>query len=107
MEVNIAIMRTFVQLRRRLMDSNRDLAARIDAMEQKYDKQFATIFAAIHQLIAEDDAAKAKPRSRTGFHQDGRLDESAAPGSRPGRRRRFSIPLPAVPRVTWSDRSHR
>jgi hypothetical protein len=31
-EVNIAIMRTFVQLRR-LMDSNRDLARTIEAME--------------------------------------------------------------------------
>ena len=100
MEVNIAIMRTFVQLRRRLMDSNRDLAARIDAMEQKYDKQFATIFAAIHQLIAEDDAAKAKPRSRTGFHQDGRLDESAAPGKAaipaPHRRTGTGIPRKGI-----------
>lgn len=68
-EVNIAIMRTFVQLRR-LMDSNRDLAARIEAMEQKYDEQFATVFAAIHQLIAEDDAAKAAPRRRIGFHAE-------------------------------------
>ena len=65
-EVNIAIMRTFVQLRR-LMDSNRDLAARIEAMEQKYDEQFATVFAAIHQLIAEDEAAKAEPRRQIGF----------------------------------------
>ena len=66
-EVNIAIMRTFVQLRR-LMDSNRDLASRIEAMEQKYDEQFAAVFAAIHQLIAEDDAAKSKPRRTIGFH---------------------------------------
>jgi hypothetical protein len=33
-EVNIAIMRTFVQLRR-LMDSNRELGRKIDALEQK------------------------------------------------------------------------
>lgn len=66
-EVNIAIMRTFVQLRR-LMDSNRDLASRIEAMEQKYDEQFSTIFAAIHQLIAEDSAAKASPPRKIGFH---------------------------------------
>jgi hypothetical protein len=38
-EVNIAIMRTFVQLRR-LMDSNRDLARKIEALEKKYDEQF-------------------------------------------------------------------
>jgi hypothetical protein len=52
-QVNIAIMRTFVQLRR-LMDSNRDLARRIDAMEARYDEQFSSIFDAIKQLIADD-----------------------------------------------------
>lgn len=59
-EVNIAIMRTFVQLRR-LMDSNRDLARRIDALEARYDEQFSQVFEAIKQLIAEDKTRKAKP----------------------------------------------
>ena len=45
-EVNIAIMRTFVQLRR-LMDSNRNLARKIEAMKKKYDEQFAVVFNAI------------------------------------------------------------
>jgi hypothetical protein len=62
-EVNIAIMRTFVQLRR-LMDSNRELAQRIDALEKKYDEQFADVFAAIKQLIAEP----SPPRKQIGFH---------------------------------------
>jgi hypothetical protein len=62
-EVNIAIMRTFVQLRR-LMDSNRDLARKIDALEKKYDEQFATVFAAIKQLIAPPAPAK----KQIGFH---------------------------------------
>ena len=62
-EVNIAIMRTFVQLRR-LMDSNRDLARKIDALEKKYDEQFATVFAAIKQLIAPPAPAKRQ----IGFH---------------------------------------
>ena len=65
-EVNIAIMRTFVQLRR-LMDSNRDLARKIEAMEQKYDEQFAVVFDAIKQLIAEDAERKAQPKRRIGF----------------------------------------
>src|SRR5580658_3799703 len=43
LEVNIAIMRTFVQLRR-LMESNRDLARKIEALEKKYDEQFADVF---------------------------------------------------------------
>ena len=59
-EVNIAIMRTFVQLRRH-MDSNRDLARRIEAMEIRYDEQFSQVFDAIKQLIAEDKTRKAKP----------------------------------------------
>jgi DNA-binding PadR family transcriptional regulator len=62
-EVNIAIMRTFVQLRR-LMDSNRDLGRKIEALEKKYDEQFATVFAAIKQLIAPP----APPRKQIGFH---------------------------------------
>lgn len=67
-EVNIAIMRTFVQLRR-LMDSNRDLARKIEAMENKYDEQFAVVFEAIKQLIAEDEERKAQPKRRIGFNQ--------------------------------------
>jgi hypothetical protein len=65
-EVNIAIMRTFVQLRR-LMDSNRQLARKIEAMEKRYDEQFAVVFDAIKRLIAEDDARKSHPKRRIGF----------------------------------------
>jgi DNA-binding PadR family transcriptional regulator len=62
-QVNIAIMRTFVQLRR-LMDSNRELARKIEALEKKYDEKFAEVFAAIKQLIAEP----APTRKQIGFH---------------------------------------
>src|SRR5438093_1737962 len=64
-EVNIAIMRTFVQLRR-LMDSNRDLARKIEALEKKYDEQFAVVFEAIKQLITPPEPEP--PRRRIGFH---------------------------------------
>ena len=64
-EVNIAIMRTFVQLRR-LMDSNADLARKIEGLEKKYDEKFAVVFAAIKQLIAPPVPA----RKRIGFHPD-------------------------------------
>ena len=64
MEVNIAIMRTFVQLRC-LMDTNRDLASKIEALEKKYDEQFATVFEAIKQLITPPEP----PQRRIGFHQ--------------------------------------
>src|SRR5438309_8037493 len=62
-QVNIAIMRTFVQLRW-LMDSNADLARKIESLEKKYDEKFATVFAAIKQLIAPTEPAK----KRIGFH---------------------------------------
>jgi hypothetical protein len=65
--VNVAIMRTFVQLRR-LMDSNRDLARRIDSLEKKYDQQFHVVFDAIKRLIAEDKGRKSRPRREIGFH---------------------------------------
>jgi hypothetical protein len=68
-EVNIAIMRTFVELRR-LMDSNRELARKIETMEKKYDERFAIVFDAIKRLIAEDDARKAAPKRRIGFVVD-------------------------------------
>ena len=73
-EVNIAIMRTFVQLRR-LMDSNRDLARKIEDMEMKYDEQFAVVFDAIKRLIANDTARKTEPAPEIGFH----VRENAAP----------------------------
>lgn len=65
-EVNIAIMRTFVQLRR-LMDANHDLAARIDALEARYDEQFAAVFDAIRQLVAEGRADEERAGRRIGF----------------------------------------
>jgi hypothetical protein len=65
-EVNIAIRRTFVQLRR-LMDSNRDLARKIDAMERKYDEKFTAVFEAIKRLVAEDMDRKSQPKRQIGF----------------------------------------
>ncbi len=62
-EVNIAIMRTFVQLRR-LMDSNKLLAEKIERLEKQYDENFNLVFDAIRQLIAVDN----KPKREIGFH---------------------------------------
>ena len=67
-EVNIAIMRTFVQLRR-LMDSNALLAEKIQSLEAKYaehDQQFQLVFDAIRQLITTDDV----PKREMGFHAE-------------------------------------
>lgn len=65
-EVNIAIMRTFVQLRT-LMDGNRELARKIDSLEARYDEQFRVVFEAIRGLLADDQDRKQR-RRRAGFH---------------------------------------
>jgi hypothetical protein len=51
-EVNIAIMRTFVRLRE-MISSNKALARRLSDLEKKYDGQFRVVFEAIRELMAE------------------------------------------------------
>jgi hypothetical protein len=51
-DVNIAIMRTFVRLRN-ILSTNKKLAEKILSMEKKYDEQFKVVFEAIRQLLAE------------------------------------------------------
>ena len=49
-QVNIAIMRTFVNIRR-LLASNVELAHKLNELEKKYDTQFKIVFDAIRQLM--------------------------------------------------------
>jgi len=49
-QVNIQIMRAFIQLKRMLL-TNVDLRRKIEEIEKKYDKQFAIVFQAIKQLL--------------------------------------------------------
>ena len=70
-EVNIAIMRTFVQLRK-LMEANRDLAKKIEALEKQYaehEQNFELVFDAIRRLAALDESSSGTIR-RIGFHQE-------------------------------------
>ena len=62
-QVNIEIMRAFVKLRE-MIASNKDLAKRLDALEQKYDAQFKSVFDAIRELMTP--SPPPKPR-RIGF----------------------------------------
>ena len=64
--VNIAIMRTFVQLRQ-MLSSNDDLARKLAAMEEKYDEQFRVVFEVIRELMEPDSPAEAA-RREIGFH---------------------------------------
>lgn len=80
-EVNIAIMRTFVQLRR-LMDSNALLAEKIESLERKYanhDQQFQIVFDAIKRLIS----SPAKPSKELGFHTIASSEKSQKSSKRP------------------------
>jgi hypothetical protein len=61
-EVNIAIMRAFVQLRK-MIASNEELARKLTELEEKYDEQFRIVFDAIHALIENDE----KPHKKIGF----------------------------------------
>ena len=56
-------MRTFVQLRH-LMDSNRDLARKIEALEKKYERAIRSGFEAIKELITPP----APTKKQIGFH---------------------------------------
>ena len=59
-QVNVEIMRAFVRLRR-MLASNRKLEEQLNALEQKYDRQFKVVFDAIRQLMAPPEPAKKRP----------------------------------------------
>ena len=54
-QANQAIMRTFVKLRE-LMNTHRNLADKINALESRYDAEFKVVFNSIRELI------RAKPK---------------------------------------------
>ncbi len=56
-QVNIMIMRAFVKMRE-LIASHKDLAARLDELEKKYDHQFNYVFEAIRELIIPPEPKK-------------------------------------------------
>jgi len=58
-QVNVAIMRTFVRLRR-MLASNEELARKLDSLEKKYDAQFRVVFDAIRELMVPPKA-KCRP----------------------------------------------
>jgi hypothetical protein len=61
-EVNIAIMRAFVQLRK-MVAAHKDLARKLAALEKKYDEQFKIVFDAIRELMTPP----TKPQRKIGF----------------------------------------
>ena len=70
-QVNIEIMRAFVQLRQ-MLASNADLAHKLEALEKKYDLRFKVVFDTLRQLMSPPES----PRREIGFHV--RYDEETA-----------------------------
>ena len=64
-QVNIAIVRAFVKLRR-MLSTHVELARKLTALERKYDEQFKAVFDAIRALMSDDEVPAAN--REIGFH---------------------------------------
>ena len=64
-KVNIEIMRVFVRLRR-MLQSNAELAKKLDELEAKYDAQFKVVFQAIRELMTPPSASSKRIGFRPG-----------------------------------------
>lgn len=61
-DVNITIIRAFVQMRQ-MLSSHKELKKKIEEMENTYDEQFRIVFEAIRQLLEDNE----KPKRKIGF----------------------------------------
>jgi hypothetical protein len=91
-EVNVAIMRTFVKLRQ-MLASNEELLRKLSALEEKYDAQFKVVFDAIRELMTPQVSGRKpigfrsqleKDRIRSGARARRSMSRPAAPLKRPG-----------------------
>jgi len=71
--VNIAIMRTFVKLRE-ILGSNELLRRKIESMERKYDEKFEQVFAVLKNMLTEE----SRPKKQIGFHTEARGQKEQA-----------------------------
>ncbi len=62
-QVNIAIMRTFVRLRE-MLATNQKLRRKIEDMEKRYDAKLQIVFATIESMLEDEDS----PKRGIGFH---------------------------------------
>lgn len=86
-QVNIEIVRTFVQLRQ-MLAGNASLARQLVELEKKYDAQFKVVFEAIRQLMTKPESGQREDRREIGFHTLQESDE-AVPLPRKVRRVRY------------------
>jgi len=64
-KTNVEIMRVFIRLRR-AFESHSELAKKLDALEKKYDAQFAEVFDAIRELMTPPIPARKADRVQLG-----------------------------------------
>lgn len=70
LQVNISIMRAFVFIRQYAL-THRDLTEKLQALENKYDKQFKDVYDAINFLLQKDVLeTEKKQRKRIGYKSD-------------------------------------
>jgi hypothetical protein len=62
-QTSVQVVRAFVRLRQ-LLSSNTELARKLEALENKYDRQFKAVFDAIRQLMSPPK----EKRREIGFH---------------------------------------
>jgi hypothetical protein len=62
-QVNIAIMRAFLQLRA-MLATHEDLRRKITEMEKRYDSKFHAVFATLRQMLE----TPIPPKRQIGFH---------------------------------------
>jgi len=82
-QVNIAIMRVFVRLRK-IMLGNKDLALKFEKLERTVEKQGEQIHA-IFEIVKQFMTVEEKPKRRFGFHPDSvfRTDGMDATNTKP------------------------
>ncbi len=61
-EASVQVIRAFVKLRQ-MLQSNAELAKKVEALERKYDANFKIVFDAIRKLMLPPD----KPKQAIGF----------------------------------------
>jgi predicted ArsR family transcriptional regulator len=73
-EVNIAIMRTFVKLRE-ILAGNEALRRKIEAMERQYDEQFKLVFNVLSEMVKPTQ----KPKSQIGYLAEAKRHKKGGP----------------------------
>jgi hypothetical protein len=68
-QVNIAIMRAFLQLRA-MLATHEDLRRKLAEMEKRYDSKFHAVFAALRQMLE----TPIPPKRQIGFHARSKRD---------------------------------